>query len=89
LGERITSMRERGLSLQAIADTLNASGVPTRRGGAQWRPSSVQAALGYRRPRPPLPGAPPPPRHPPGHTRPHPARGPGPPGPPHRKATRP
>jgi len=90
LGERIASMRERGLSLQAIADALNADGVPTQRGGAQWRPSSVQAALGYRRPRPPVPGAPPPPPpHPPGHTAPHSGRGPGRPGPPHRKGTRP
>lgn len=65
LSERIAAMRERGLSLQAIADALNDEGVPTQRGGARWRPSSVQAALGYRRPRPPLPGAPPPPpRHP-------------------------
>jgi hypothetical protein len=60
LGERIAAMREGGLSLQAIANALNDDGVPTQRGGAQWRPSSVQAALGYRRPRPPLPGAPPP-----------------------------
>lgn len=29
------------------------------RGGAEWRPSSVQAALGYRRPRRPAPGGPP------------------------------
>jgi DNA invertase Pin-like site-specific DNA recombinase len=65
LSERIAALRERGLSLQAIADALNAEGVPTQRGGARWRPSSVQAALGYRRPRPPLPGAPPPPS--PGH----------------------
>jgi len=64
LSERIAAMRERGLSLQAIADALNDEGVPTQRGGAHWRPSSVQAALGYRRPRPPLPGAPPPPPHP-------------------------
>ena len=64
LSGRITEMRERGLSLQAIADALNAEGVPTQRGGARWRPSSVQAALGYRRPRPPVPGAPPPPPHP-------------------------
>jgi DNA invertase Pin-like site-specific DNA recombinase len=63
LSERITEMRERGLSLQAIADALNADGVPTQRGGAHWRPSSVQAALGYRRPRPPVPGAPSPPPH--------------------------
>jgi DNA invertase Pin-like site-specific DNA recombinase len=63
LVERITTMRADGLSLQAIADALNAERVPTDRGGARWRPSSVQSALGYRRPRPPLHGAPPP--HPP------------------------
>jgi len=57
LGARIAAMRAAGLSLQAIADALNADGTPTRRGGERWRPSSVQAALGYRRPRPPLPGA--------------------------------
>jgi hypothetical protein len=72
LSERINLMREQGQSLQAIADALNADGVPTQRGGAQWRPSSVQAALGYRRPRPPVPGAPPPPPQPPGHGPPHP-----------------
>ena len=38
------------MTLQAIADVLNADGVPTLRGGTQWRPSSVQAAAGYRRP---------------------------------------
>jgi DNA invertase Pin-like site-specific DNA recombinase len=70
LGERVAALRERGLSLQAIADALNADGVPTQRGGARWRPSSVQSVLGYRRPRPPLPGAPPLP--PPGHMPPHP-----------------
>lgn len=59
LGERIAALRESGLSLQAIADALTAQGVPTPRGGARWRPSSVQAALGYRRPRPPAPGLPP------------------------------
>ena len=37
------------MTLQAIADTLNADGVPTTRGGAQWRPSSVQTAAGYKR----------------------------------------
>ncbi len=44
LGERVAAMRERGLSLQAIADRLNADGIATPRGGALWRPSSVQAA---------------------------------------------
>jgi hypothetical protein len=38
------------MTLQAIADQLNAEGVPTLRGGAKWRPSSIQATLGYRRP---------------------------------------
>ena len=77
VAERIAEMRERGLSLQAIADALNAEGVPTPRGGAQWRPSSVQSALGYRRPRPPAPGAPPPrPPHRPGHRPHHPPRKP-------------
>lgn len=47
---RIASMREDGMTLQAIADTLNAEGVPTLRGGAKWRPSSIQTAAGYRRP---------------------------------------
>jgi hypothetical protein len=65
LAGRILDMRERGMSLQAIADALNAEGVPTRRGGARWRPSSVQAAAGYRRPRPPHPGVPPRPPGPP------------------------
>jgi len=50
LKQRIASMREEGMTLQAIADVLNSEGVPTLRGGAQWRPSSVQSAAGYRRP---------------------------------------
>jgi DNA invertase Pin-like site-specific DNA recombinase/peptidoglycan hydrolase-like protein with peptidoglycan-binding domain len=50
LVERITAMRAANMTLQAIADQLNAEGVPTLRGGMMWRPSSVQAALGYRRP---------------------------------------
>jgi DNA invertase Pin-like site-specific DNA recombinase len=50
LTERIAAMRAAGMTLQAIADQLNAEGVATLRGGAMWQPSSVQAALGYRRP---------------------------------------
>jgi DNA invertase Pin-like site-specific DNA recombinase len=50
LSARIAAMRRDGMSLQAIADALNADGVPTLRGGARWRPSSVQAATGYKRP---------------------------------------
>jgi len=54
LRDRIREMRERNMSLQAIADALNAEGVPTVRGGAKWRPSSLQSVTGYRRKRPEL-----------------------------------
>jgi hypothetical protein len=50
LKERIKAMRESGMTLQAIADSLNAENVPTIRGGTMWRPSGVQAAAGYSRP---------------------------------------
>jgi DNA invertase Pin-like site-specific DNA recombinase len=50
LKRHIVRMRRAGMTLQAIADELNAQCVPTVRGGALWRPSSVQAAIGYRRP---------------------------------------
>jgi DNA invertase Pin-like site-specific DNA recombinase len=50
LRERIARMHDQGMTLQAIADVLNEEGVPTLRGGAMWRPSSVQRATGYRRP---------------------------------------
>ena len=50
LQRRIATMRASGMTLQAIADTLNGEGVPTLRGGTKWRPSSVQAATGYKRP---------------------------------------
>jgi DNA invertase Pin-like site-specific DNA recombinase len=49
---RIAAMRAANMTLQAIADELNAEGVPTLRGGRKWRPSSIQAALGYQRPGP-------------------------------------
>jgi DNA invertase Pin-like site-specific DNA recombinase len=54
---RIAAMRAANMTLSAIADQLNAEGVPTLRGGKKWRPSSIQATLGYRRPgtRDPLP----------------------------------
>lgn len=51
LKRRIERMRSAGMTLQAIASELNQEGVPTVRGGMEWRPSSVQAALGYKRPR--------------------------------------
>jgi peptidoglycan hydrolase-like protein with peptidoglycan-binding domain/DNA invertase Pin-like site-specific DNA recombinase len=48
--EKIAAMRSQGMSLRDIAERLNAEQVPTLRGGALWRPSSIQAALGYKRP---------------------------------------
>jgi DNA invertase Pin-like site-specific DNA recombinase len=50
LVERIAAMRAANMTLSAIAEQLNADGVPTLRGGKKWRPSSIQAALGYQRP---------------------------------------
>jgi hypothetical protein len=52
LMERIWIMRSANMTLQQIADQLNAESVPTLRGGKQWRPSSIQTALGYTRPGP-------------------------------------
>jgi DNA invertase Pin-like site-specific DNA recombinase len=51
LKRRIVRMWRAGMTLQAIADELNNERVPTARGGTTWRPSSLQAALGYKRPR--------------------------------------
>lgn len=45
---RIERQRRRGWTYQRIADKLNADEVPTARGGAEWRPSSVATGLGYR-----------------------------------------
>lgn len=42
--DRIGKARAEGATLQAIADGLNADGVPTARGG-RWQTSSVQSAL--------------------------------------------
>jgi DNA invertase Pin-like site-specific DNA recombinase len=48
LARRIRAMRRRGLTLQAICDRLNEESVPTPRGGALWRPTSLRAVLGRR-----------------------------------------
>jgi DNA invertase Pin-like site-specific DNA recombinase len=45
LARRIRSMRKRGLTLQEISDRLNRDAVPTPRGGAVWRPTSLRAVL--------------------------------------------
>jgi len=42
---RIRELRAAGMTLQAICDTLNAEGVPTPRGGATWRPTSLRSVL--------------------------------------------
>jgi peptidoglycan hydrolase-like protein with peptidoglycan-binding domain/DNA invertase Pin-like site-specific DNA recombinase len=52
LTRRIARMRATGMTLQAIADELNAERVPTLRGGALWRPTGVHAALSACRPVP-------------------------------------
>lgn len=49
---RIADMRMGGETFQSIADRLNFEGVPTLRGGVEWRVSSVQSAGGYQRRRP-------------------------------------
>ncbi len=45
IADRIRKMRGQGLTLQAICDTLNREGIPTPRGGALWRPTSLRAIL--------------------------------------------
>lgn len=45
LADRIRSLRQQGWTLQAICDALNSEGVPTPRGGAEWRPTSLRAVL--------------------------------------------
>jgi DNA invertase Pin-like site-specific DNA recombinase len=49
LARRISAMRKRGMTLQAIADKLNSEGKPTLRGGQEWRPSSVRVVLNRKR----------------------------------------
>jgi DNA invertase Pin-like site-specific DNA recombinase len=44
IADRIIRLREKGWTWQAVADELEREGVPTARGGASWRPSSVRAA---------------------------------------------
>jgi DNA invertase Pin-like site-specific DNA recombinase len=48
---QIKALADAGHSLHEIARLLTAGGVPTLRRGSQWRASSVQSALGYKRPR--------------------------------------
>ncbi|MEV1331142.1 recombinase family protein [Micromonospora costi] len=50
VAQLISDLRGQGQTWQQIADRLNADGVPTVRGGSQWRVSAVQSAAGYVRP---------------------------------------
>jgi DNA invertase Pin-like site-specific DNA recombinase len=45
VAERIRDLRAQGMTLQGICDTLNDDGVPTPRGGSEWRPTSLRAVL--------------------------------------------
>jgi DNA invertase Pin-like site-specific DNA recombinase len=45
VAQRIRDLRAQGMTLQAICDTLNREGVPTPRGGAEWRPTSLRSVL--------------------------------------------
>jgi hypothetical protein len=47
--QSIADRRASGESFRAIADALNASAVPTARGGAQWHPATVRSVLNSRR----------------------------------------
>lgn len=49
LSEKILALRSGGLTLQQVADALNAEGIPTLRGGKTWRPSSIQSVVGPKR----------------------------------------
>jgi DNA invertase Pin-like site-specific DNA recombinase len=42
---RIVSERSRGATLAAIADELDANGIPTAQGGRRWYPATVAAVL--------------------------------------------
>jgi len=49
LHRRLAAMEDDDMSLQEIADQLNAEGVPTLNGSDTWWPSSVRTALRYAR----------------------------------------
>ena len=43
--QKVQAMREAGASLQTIANSLNAQGIPTAQGGAKWYASSISKVL--------------------------------------------
>ena len=44
---RINALRNSGVTLLGVADTLNTEGIPTARGGSKWYASTVQKAIAY------------------------------------------
>ena len=46
---RVVAKAGARIGLQAIAERLNSEGIATVRGGAEWRPSSIQTVLGHSR----------------------------------------
>jgi DNA invertase Pin-like site-specific DNA recombinase len=57
VAERIHEEREYGASYRAIANALNADGIPTAHGGRQWWPSTVRGVLRSQAPYPETPDA--------------------------------
>lgn len=47
----IHELKAAGFSYRGICAELNRRGVPTARGGSEWRISAIQRTLGYQRPR--------------------------------------
>jgi DNA invertase Pin-like site-specific DNA recombinase len=45
VSKRLALLRGRGMTYAAIADVLNADGVPTGQGGARWYPATVRKVL--------------------------------------------
>lgn len=43
--ERVVTERRDGRSMRVIAEGLTTAGIPTARGGAEWRVSSAEAVL--------------------------------------------
>ncbi len=52
LADLVRGLHAEGVGPTAIARHLNQTGVPTVRGAAEWRDTSVRGVLGYRRPTP-------------------------------------
>lgn len=49
IADRIIAMRDQGDTYRAIADVLNAEGIPTARGGVTWHAATIRSAENTRR----------------------------------------